>query len=90
MALAMVKAVLAVMRESGSEGMTMVVVALEMGFARDVAYRVMLMDGGVIVEDGPPEHVIGNHEQEPTERFVAGIRLAEAFLPPQPGCGDNT
>lgn len=71
--------VLGVMRELASEGMTMVVVTHEMGFARDVADRVVFMDGGVIVEDGPPEQVIGNPEQERTQRFLARIRSAEAF-----------
>ena len=42
------------MRELASEGMTMIVVTHEMGFARDVADRVVFMDGGVIVEEGPP------------------------------------
>ena len=60
----MVGEVLAVMKELGADGMTMVVVTHEIGFAREVADRVVFMDGGYIVEQGTPEEVI-NHPREP-------------------------
>jgi polar amino acid transport system ATP-binding protein len=65
--------VLRVMRELAEEGMTMMVVTHEMGFARHVASRVVFMDGGVVVEDGPPEQVIGNPQQERTQRFLSQV-----------------
>ena len=49
----------------------MVIVTHEMAFARDVADRVIFMDGGVIVEEGAPEQVIGNPKQERTRQFLA-------------------
>ncbi|MEJ7875845.1 MAG: amino acid ABC transporter ATP-binding protein [Solirubrobacterales bacterium] len=66
----LVKEVLDVMKELASEGMTMVVVTHEMGFARDVATKVVFMDGGVIVEEGPPAEVLDNPKQERTKRFL--------------------
>ena len=54
----LVKEVLDVMRELADEGMTMMVVTHEIGFAREAAHRVVFMDGGVIVEDGPPSQVL--------------------------------
>jgi polar amino acid transport system ATP-binding protein len=66
----LVKEVLDVMRELASEGMTMVVVTHEMGFARDVADRVTFMDDGVIVEEGPPQQVLEAPREERTKRFV--------------------
>ncbi len=60
----MVGEVLAVMKELVADGMTMVVVTHEIGFAREVADRVVFMDGGYIVEQGTPEEVI-NHPKEP-------------------------
>jgi polar amino acid transport system ATP-binding protein len=66
----LVKEVLDVMRELASEGMTMIVVTHEMGFAREVGTRVVFMDGGVIVEQGPPGEVLGNPQQERTKRFL--------------------
>lgn len=60
----MVGEVLQVMRELAAEGMTMVVVTHEIGFAREVASRVIFMDGGYIVEEGTPEEVL-NHPKEP-------------------------
>ena len=66
----LVKEVLDVMRELASEGMTMIVVTHEIGFARDVADRVIFMDGGKIVEDGPPSQVIDNPQQERTKKFL--------------------
>ena len=55
------------MRELAKEGMTMLVVTHEMGFAREVADRVVFMDGGVIVEEGPAEQVIGAPTQPRTK-----------------------
>ncbi|MFI7128282.1 amino acid ABC transporter ATP-binding protein [Nonomuraea sp. NPDC050153] len=62
--------VLTVMRKLAEEGMTMLVVTHEMGFARQVADRVVFMDGGVIVEDGEPAQVIGDPRQERTRTFL--------------------
>ncbi len=62
--------VLKIIRELAREKMTMVVVTHEMAFARDVAQRVIFMDGGVIVEEGPPEQVFGAPRQERTRRFL--------------------
>jgi len=66
----LVKEVLDVMRELASEGMTMIVVTHEMGFARDVADRVVFMDGGRVLEEGPPEQVLGNPQQPRTQKFL--------------------
>lgn len=65
--------VLAVMRSLADEGMTMLVVTHEMGFASNVASRVVFMDGGVIVEQGPPSQVIGNPREERTRRFLTRV-----------------
>jgi len=66
--------VLNVMRSLADEGMTMLVVTHEMGFASNVASRVVFMDGGVIVEQGPPDRVIGNPQEERTRRFLTSVR----------------
>jgi polar amino acid transport system ATP-binding protein len=66
----LVKEVLDVMRELAAEGMTMVVVTHEIGFARDVADRVVFMDGGVVVEEGPPSQVIDSPREERTKKFL--------------------
>ena len=66
----LVKEVLDVMRELASEGMTMIVVTHEMGFAREVADRVVFMDQAKIVEEGPPAEVLGNPRQERTKKFL--------------------
>jgi len=65
--------VLAVMRQLKKDGMTMLVVTHEMGFAREVADRVVFMDGGKIVEDGPPGEVIGNPRQDRTRLFLRRV-----------------
>ena len=65
--------VLDVMKGLTDDGMTMMVVTHEMGFARRVADRVVFMDGGVIVEDGPPEQVIGDPQHERTRRFLEQV-----------------
>jgi polar amino acid transport system ATP-binding protein len=65
--------VLAVMRDLAAEGMTMMVVTHEMSFAREVAHRVVFMDGGVVVEEGTPEQVIAAPQQERTRSFLARV-----------------
>jgi polar amino acid transport system ATP-binding protein len=65
--------VLGVMRSLAQDGMTMLVVTHEMGFARQVANRVVFMDAGVIVEQGQPGQVLGNPEQERTRRFLQRV-----------------
>lgn len=66
----MVGEVLAVMQELAKAGMTMVVVTHEMGFAREVADRIIFMDGGYIVEQGTPEEVLKNPKEERTISFL--------------------
>jgi polar amino acid transport system ATP-binding protein len=66
----LIKEVLDVMRELADEGMTMIVVTHEMGFARDVGDRVVVMDEGVIVEEGPAKQVIDEPKEERTKRFL--------------------
>jgi polar amino acid transport system ATP-binding protein len=66
----LVKEVLDTMRELAKEGMTMMVVTHEIGFAREVADRVVFMDGGVIVEQGPPAEVLENPREERTRQFL--------------------
>ena len=65
--------VLDVMRGLAEAGMTMLVVTHEMGFARRVADRVVFMDGGLIVEEGPPDQVIGDPQHERTKRFLEQV-----------------
>lgn len=66
--------VLAVMRDLAASGMTMIVVTHEMGFAREVADRVVFMHGGQIVEQGPPEQVLGDPQHERTRAFLSSVR----------------
>ncbi|MFI3167403.1 MAG: amino acid ABC transporter ATP-binding protein [Bacillota bacterium] len=66
----MVGEVLEVMKKLASDGTTMIVVTHEMGFAREVADRVIFMDGGYIVEQGVPEDVFGNPQNERTKAFL--------------------
>ena len=65
--------VLSVMKKLAEEGMTMVVVTHEIGFAREVADHVVFMDGGVIVEQGAPEDVIANPKEERTRTFLKRV-----------------
>ncbi|MBW3668711.1 MAG: amino acid ABC transporter ATP-binding protein [Actinobacteria bacterium] len=65
--------VLGVMRDLADKGMTMVVVTHEMGFAREVADRVVFMDDGVIVEQGPPADVLGSPTHERTQSFLSKV-----------------
>lgn len=69
----MVGEVLGVMKQLAQEGMTMVVVTHEMGFAREVGDRVVFMDGGVVVEEGKPEDIFGNPQHERTRSFLSKI-----------------
>ena len=69
--------VLKVMRELAESGMTMIVVTHEMGFARDVADRVVFMDGGVVVEEGSPKEVIDNPQHQRTRSFLRRMRQEE-------------
>ena len=65
--------VLTVMRELADEGMTMLVVTHEMAFAREVADRVIFLDAGVILEEGPADQVIGNPREERTRSFLRRV-----------------
>ena len=65
--------VLDVMKALAEAGMTMVVVTHELGFARQVADQVIFMDGGVVVESGPPEEVLDNPQQERTKAFLSKV-----------------
>jgi len=65
--------VLAVMKDLASEGMTMMVVTHEMGFAREVGNKLVFMDGGVIVEEGDPREVLGNPQHERTQAFLSKV-----------------
>ena len=69
----MVGEVLSVMRDLAQEGMTMVTVTHEMGFARDVSTRVIFMDGGVIAEAGTPQEVLQHPQQPRTKEFLARV-----------------
>ncbi len=69
----LVRDVLGVMKDLASEGMTMIVVTHEMGFARDVADRVVFMDGGIIVEEGTPDEVFDHPTSERTKDFLGHI-----------------
>ena len=69
----MIKEVLDVMQDLAREGMTMVVVSHEMGFAREVANRVIFMDHGEVVETGTPEHFFTAPQHERTKRFLSTI-----------------
>ncbi|MEU7591011.1 amino acid ABC transporter ATP-binding protein [Micromonospora sp. NPDC049230] len=79
--------VLTVMRKLAEDGMTMMVVTHEMAFARDVADRVVFMDGGVVVEQGPPQEVLGNPQHERTRAFLSRVldptRVAHIGQPDQ-------
>ena len=70
----MVGEVLEVMKGLAKSGLTMIVVTHEMTFARDVANKVVFMDGGVIVEQGDPEQVLGDPAQERTRRFLRSYK----------------
>jgi polar amino acid transport system ATP-binding protein len=65
--------VLEVMRDLAESGMTMIVATHEMGFAKDVAHRVLFLDAGTILEEGPPEQVLGTPKEERTREFLARV-----------------
>ncbi|HPZ95222.1 MAG TPA: amino acid ABC transporter ATP-binding protein [Mycobacterium sp.] len=65
--------VLAVMKKLAADGMTMIVVTHEMGFAREVADQLVFMDGGVVVESGPPREVMSNPQHERTKSFLSKV-----------------
>ena len=65
--------VLEVMKKLAAEGMTMVVVTHEMGFAREVANQLVFMDEGVVVESGPPRDVLSNPQHERTKAFLSKV-----------------
>ncbi|MFO7717239.1 MAG: amino acid ABC transporter ATP-binding protein [Thermodesulfobacteriota bacterium] len=69
----MINEVLNVMKDLAREGMTMLCVSHEMGFAREVADRVIFMDEGSVVEEGPPEHFFTNPQHERTKAFLREI-----------------
>lgn len=69
----MVREVLDVMRSLADSGMTMVVVTHEVGFAREVADRIVFMDGGIIVEEATPEEFFQNPKEERTKKFLSQI-----------------
>ena len=65
--------VLGVMKKLAAQGMTMIVVTHEMGFAREVADQLVFMDGGVIVESGPPRDVLSNPQHDRTKAFLSKV-----------------
>lgn len=69
----MINEVLSCMKDLASEGMTMVCVTHEMGFAREVADRVIFMDHGTILEEGPPSQFFNNPQHERTKAFLREI-----------------
>ncbi len=69
----MIKEVLDVIKELAKDGMTMVVVSHEMGFAREVAGRVLFMDDGIIVEENTPDHIFSHPQNERTKLFLSKI-----------------
>ena len=64
---------LAALQQLARDGMTMVVVTHEIGFAREVGDSLIFMDGGVVVEQGPPREVIANPQQERTKAFLSKV-----------------
>jgi polar amino acid transport system ATP-binding protein len=76
--------VLRVMRQLAAEGMTMIILTHEMGFARDVADRVIVMVDGAIVEEGPPSQIFSAPKHERVRQFLQSILVRNAEL------GDET
>jgi ABC-type polar amino acid transport system ATPase subunit len=62
-----------VMEELAAEGMTMICVTHEMGFAREAADRIVMMDDGLVIEEGPPEHFFTQPRNERTRQFLSKI-----------------
>ena len=69
----MVGEVLSVMQDLAKSGMTMAIVTHEMGFAYEVADRVIFMDGGVIVEEGTPQEIFDNTKEDRTKDFLSKV-----------------
>jgi ABC-type polar amino acid transport system ATPase subunit len=69
----MIGEVLEVMRQLANEGMTMVVVTHEMGFAREVAHRVLFLDETIIIEEGKPSILFDNPQKERTKEFLSKV-----------------
>ena len=69
----MIGEVLDVMKALATDGMTMIVVTHEMGFAREVADRVVMMDDGAVIEEGTPEHFFTSPRHERTQQFLSKI-----------------
>ena len=69
----MIGEVLDVMTNLAKEGMTMIIVSHEMGFAREVADRVLFFDGGVIVEENSPKELFGNPQHRRTQEFLSKV-----------------
>ena len=77
----LVAEVLDVIRELAAGGMTMLIATHEMGFARDVADRVVMMDGGVVIEQGPPAEFFAHPAEQRTRRFLARVLQSGAGTP---------
>ena len=69
----MVGEVLDLIKQLADEGMTMVIVTHEMGFAREVADRVLFMDGGIIAEEAPPQELFSNPKLPRTKEFLSKV-----------------
>ena len=69
----MIGEVLDVMREVAADGMTMIIVSHEMGFAREVADRVLFFDGGYILEENTPEELFANPQHQRTKDFLSKV-----------------
>jgi polar amino acid transport system ATP-binding protein len=65
--------VLAVVRDLRESGITMVIASHEMRFAREAANKVLFLDGGLVVEEGPPDAVFGSPREERTQRFLRNV-----------------
>jgi len=81
--------VLKVMKDLAAAGMTMIVVTHEMGFARDVADRAILMDEGVFIEQGSPEQLFGNPQHERSKMFLRHIIKDNGAAPEPVACDDE-
>jgi polar amino acid transport system ATP-binding protein len=69
----MIGEVLEVMKELAREGMTMIVLSHDMGFAREAADRMVMVDDGQIIEEGPPTHFFTNPQRERTKNFLSKV-----------------
>ena len=69
----MVGEVLEVMKRLAEDGMSMIIVTHEMGFAREVADRVLFMDGGIVLEEGRPQDIFSNPKNERTQQFLKAV-----------------